>query len=62
MNKTYCINSNCPFTDCNKHLVNVKSKTNKYVYVASVDGTCRKYLSYLLDLVSGDNYEEKYRT
>lgn len=62
MTKTYCINSNCPFTDCEKHLTKVKSETNNHVYVASVDGVCRQYLSYLLDSIQENNNEEKYRT
>lgn len=53
MTKTYCVNSNCLFTDCEKHLSNVKSETNDHVYVANVDGVCRKYISYLIDNISG---------
>lgn len=53
MTKTYCVNSNCPFTDCEKHLSNVKSETNDHVYIANVDGVCRKYISYLIDNISG---------
>ena len=53
MTKTYCVNSNCPFTDCDKHLTKVKEEDSKHVYIANVDGVCRKYISYLIDNISG---------
>ena len=49
--KTYCINANCPFTECDKHLQQLKNQCeNKYVKVASFDSVCRDYLHYLISL------------
>ena len=42
---TYCIYSNCPLKECEKHLSKAKTKT---VRVADFCGTCREYLGYLL--------------
>lgn len=50
LNKTYCINSSCPFKKCDKHvwqLRNIKDKTQK-ISVAAFDGVCEKYLTYVL--------------
>lgn len=48
--KTYCINDNCPFKKCDKHLQQLKKTKDKskYVKVASLDSVCRDYLYYLL--------------
>ena len=58
--KTYCVNSDCPFKECDKHLQQLKKIKDKteYVKVASLDSVCKDYLYYLLDLVSKEkNYE-----
>ena len=50
LDKTYCINTDCPFKKCDKHvwqLRNIKDKTQK-ISVANFDGVCKDYLSYLL--------------
>ena len=49
---TYCINSVCPFTECERHpkKINKACRNGKgYVSVTSYDGTCREYISYLVD-------------
>ena len=48
--KAYCINCNCPFKKCDKHLSQLKKvkDKSKYVKVASLDSVCRDYLYYLL--------------
>ena len=43
---TYCINSECPFRDCEKHLS--KSKSKGKVYVANFDGICKRYITWVL--------------
>ncbi len=50
--KTYCVNANCPFKKCDKHLQQLKKTKNKseYVKIASLDSVCRDYLYYLLDM------------
>ena len=58
--KTYCVNGNCPFKKCDKHLQQLKKAKDKseYVKVASLDGVCRDYLYHLLNLISKEqNYE-----
>ena len=50
--KTYCINGNCPFKSCKKHLKHCRSKKRK-VWVANYDGVCRKYISWLVNEVIG---------
>ena len=49
--KTYCINTNCPFTECDKHLDQLKKNQceDEYVRVAAFDSVCRDYLGYLID-------------
>ena len=43
---TYCINSECPFRDCEKHLS--KSRSKGKVYVANFDGICKRYITWML--------------
>ena len=60
--KTYCVNSDCPFRKCDKHLWQLKKAKDKsgYVKVASLDSVCKDYLQYLLDLISKEkNYEQR---
>ena len=55
---TYCNNTSCPFESCERHLVHVKKfdkDKTKYVSVANFGGTCREYLSYLIDEVKKDD-------
>lgn len=49
---TYCVNSQCPFKDCERHLSKVSEaciQGRGYVSVASFDGVCRRYISHLVD-------------
>ncbi len=46
---TYCINANCPFKDCERHLCQLKEE-NGLVSIAALDGVCRRYISYLVEL------------
>ena len=47
---TYCINASCPFKDCDRHPLQLKGK-NCEVSFAALDGTCRRYLGYLVDIL-----------
>lgn len=49
--QTYCVNADCPFKECDKHLQQLKKVKDKseYIKVASLDGVCKDYLHYLLD-------------
>ena len=49
---TYCLNSNCPFTDCEKHCSKIKEAASNgkgYVSVSNFDGMCRRYIGYLVE-------------
>ena len=53
---TYCVNSDCPFKDCDKHLSQLKKMgdQNGQVIIADLDSVCRHYMHYiLLKLESG---------
>ena len=50
---TYCINSECPFRDCEKHLT--KSRGKGKVYVANYYGVCRRYITWVLKEVEQMN-------
>ena len=59
--KAYCINADCPFKECDKHLQQLKKIKDKsgYVKVASLDSVCKDYLYYLLELsLKEQNYEQ----
>ena len=43
--KTYCLNVDCPFKYCNKHIYYCQNET---ALVANFDAVCKKYISYLL--------------
>lgn len=49
--KTYCVNVDCPFKKCDKHLQQLKKMKDKskYIKVASLDSVCKDYLHYLLN-------------
>ena len=46
---TYCVNEKCPFTDCKRHLINLKSQDGM-VSFAALDGVCRRYISHLMEV------------
>ena len=49
---TYCINRDCPFKDCERHLNKIRAEGRtgtEYISVASFDGVCRRYISHLVD-------------
>lgn len=51
-NITYCLNKDCPYSECTKHYTKshkLKSIPNKYVVVSDYSGTCREYITYILD-------------
>ena len=45
---TYCINRDCPFKDCERHLDNVKDCSG-YIRVAALDGVCTRYIGHLVE-------------
>ena len=48
---TYCANSKCPFKDCLRHI----SKAGMFnVSVAPLDGTCRRYIRWLVETMKRD--------
>lgn len=58
----YCVNSDCPFKKCDKHLQQLKKLKDKsgYVKVVSLDSVCMDYLYYLLDEIEKSKQESKY--
>ena len=44
---TYCMNKDCPFKDCERHLTN--APLNMPVSMAWIDGTCRRYIGWVYD-------------
>lgn len=50
---TFCANTTCPFKDCERHLVN--GPKIGMVSVAWLDGTCRRYIGWLVE--GADNKE-----
>ena len=54
LDRTYCINAECPFTDCDRHLSKIQSKTG-YVSIANFDGVCERYIGYLVDELNEEN-------
>ena len=42
----YCINKDCPITDCEKHLINASA--NEMIRVAALDSVCKNYLTLVL--------------
>ena len=56
--KTYCINNNCPFISCNKHLKRCRANKRK-ICVANFDGVCREYISWLVDISFKEERHEK---
>lgn len=54
MKKVYCINNECPFKSCKRHLTHCRAKKRK-VWVANYDGICSKYIGWLVKKVWEDN-------
>jgi hypothetical protein len=48
---TYCINAQCPFKDCDRHLSRLELSKEKFVDLANFDSICERYLTYLLEVV-----------
>lgn len=44
----YCINKDCPITDCEKHLINT-SADETLISVAAFDSVCTDYLILVLE-------------
>ena len=54
LDRTYCINTECPFKDCDRHLSKIQSGTG-YVSIANFDGVCERYIGYLVDELNEEN-------
>lgn len=47
---TYCAYAECPFKDCDIHMVRVKNfLVDQKISVADYSGTCRRYIGWLVD-------------
>ena len=47
----YCINSACPFKECDKHLSQLQKTNQDYTHVriVAIDAICRDYIAYLVE-------------
>ena len=47
---SYCDNADCPFTDCWRHLSQLKGeKETVIISISNFGGVCRKYIAYLIE-------------
>ena len=56
---TYCDNTDCPFEDCERHPTKISDAALKgrgYVSVSNLGGVCRRYISYLVEIVRKENH------
>lgn len=47
---TFCVNAECPFKDCERHMSRIPDaciKGGGYVSVSDFDGVCKRYIAYL---------------
>lgn len=54
---TFCVNQNCPFEDCRYHPIGIQEAREnglETVNMVAMDATCRRYISYLVDLAEDD--------
>ena len=54
--KTFCINTECPFKDCDRHPILLKG-VRTIVSVAPLDGVSDRYIRYLVKEVEYDRTE-----
>lgn len=47
----FCVNRDCPFRDCFYHITHAPKK--KIVTFRSMDGTCRRYIRWLVKEMMG---------
>lgn len=56
---TYCDNAECPFKDCESHIVHTKKfPVGTMVSLANYAGTCRQYIGWLVNEASKENGDE----
>lgn len=54
LNMTYCVNTDCPLRDCERHPEKLKLlPVNVVVNVADLGGVCDRYIGYLVECVEG---------
>lgn len=51
MSITYCVNSDCPFKYCERHMANIQVKSGEYSF-ADFDSVCERYIRYLVSEVA----------
>ena len=57
---TYCAYKDCPFKDCESHLIHTKDfPVGTLASVADYSGTCRRYIGWLVDKVSKEEKNGK---
>jgi len=48
---TYCASTDCPSTECKLKLTNNKFEPGEIISMADFSGTCRFYISWLLEKI-----------
>ena len=48
---TYCINNDCPFKDCYRHIAQIPTKEGIYS-LANFDGVCERYIKFVASEVA----------
>lgn len=56
--KTYCVNPDCPYTDCEDSARRLKGQDG-YASFANFGGVCRKYISWLVVRVNAEKHIEE---
>jgi len=51
--KYYCLYSQCPLTDCEKHLKQPFDKTGEYINLKDYAPICERYIGWLVDKERG---------
>ena len=59
---TYCSYNDCPFKDCDRHLMQTLKflELKNGVSIADFSGTCRRYITYLVKEVYRDKQRRTY--
>ena len=56
--KTWCVNPDCPFTECDDNIRKLKGHKGM-VSMANFGGVCRKYIAWLVVLVNAEKHIEE---
>ena len=56
---TYCENSDCPFTDCIRHMDQLRDENERVIIsVANFGWVCKQYISHLVGDLQNIHYDD----